>query len=158
MTQCPCGSGRDLDQCCGAIISGEAKAPTAEALMRSRYSAYVLNKLEHLKKTILPEDQAKHDAEGVRQWAESAKWLGLTVHEAGEEGDSGRVRFTAAFEMNGARQEHHEDARFLRRDGTWYYAGGKVRGADPVVKGPKTGRNDPCPCGSGKKYKKCCGA
>nr|WP_284710665.1 YchJ family protein [Desulfovibrio aminophilus] len=158
MTQCPCGSGRDLEACCGPIVRGEIPAPTAEALMRSRYSAYVLNQTEHLKRSLLPEDQSKHDAEGVRQWAESATWLGLTVHSASESGDAGAVEFAAAFELNGMRQEHREEAEFERRDGIWYYSGGRVRGADPVVKGPKVGRNDPCPCGSGKKFKKCCGA
>ncbi len=158
MTLCPCGSGRDLEACCGPVVRGEAPAASAEALMRSRYSAYVLKETEHLKRSLLPEDQAKHDAEGVRQWAETATWLGLTVHAASEDGDRGEVEFTAAYELEGARQEHREKAEFERRSGVWYYSGGRVRGADPVVKGPKTGRNDPCPCGSGKKFKKCCGA
>ncbi len=157
MTPCPCGSGKDLSQCCGPIVDGEVLAPTAEALMRSRYSAYALKKLDHLKNSLIPSDQAQHDPEGVRQWAESATWLGLTVHSASDDGKTGSVEFTAAYEVDGARQEHRESAVFKRLDGRWYYAGGKVKGNPTVVKGDKVGRNDPCPCGSGKKFKKCCG-
>ena len=55
MSNCPCGSGRTLDQCCGPYLDGTAKAPTPEALMRSRYSAFVTVNVDHLERTLLPE-------------------------------------------------------------------------------------------------------
>jgi len=159
---CPCGSGRSLAECCGPIVSGEALAPTAEALMRSRYTAYTLGDLAHLKRSLDPKWHPTFDEQGTREWSEKADWQGLTVlsTKGGQAGDDeGEVEFVARFLMDGEEQQLRERARFRKREGKWGYVDGKVKSTQEPVKsaGPKVGRNDPCPCGSGKKYKKCCG-
>ncbi|MBI4806458.1 MAG: YchJ family protein [Desulfovibrio sp.] len=159
---CPCGSERSLSECCGPIVSGKSLAPTAEALMRSRYSAYALGDMAHLKRSLDPRWHATFDEPGAKEWSEKATWKGLTVlsTKAGQEGDEeGEVEFVARFEMDGEEQQMRERARFRKKGGEWRYLDGKVKSTqEPVVaSGPKVGRNDPCPCGSGKKFKKCCG-
>ncbi|WP_461208710.1 YchJ family protein [Desulfocurvus sp. DL9XJH121] len=160
MSDCPCGSGRALEECCGPALDGTTPAATAEALMRSRYSAYALGNIDYVESTLAPAQRRKFDYEGAKHWSESATWQGLTVHETqdgGEADETGVVEFTAAFELSGTAQEHHEVAKFSRQDGAWVYAGGEVTGTTFRRETPKVGRNEPCPCGSGKKFKKCCG-
>ncbi len=161
MSNCPCGSGLAFDACCGPIIAG-APAVTAEALMRSRYSAYVVRAFDHLGTSLSAEQRKDFSADEAKRWAESSEWLGLTVHrtDQGGQGDTaGAVEFTARFKTEGKEHEHHEIALFSREDGRWVYAG-HAGGPGKTIRRetPKTGRNDPCPCGSGKKFKKCCGA
>jgi SEC-C motif-containing protein len=159
MQSCPCGSGKSLEQCCGPILEG-GKAATPEAMMRSRYSAYALCNAAHLEASLAPESRRDFDRAATEKWAKSAEWLGLSIlsTSGGGEGDEfGRVEFSARFRENGAEHTHHEDSRFRRQDGTWLYVDGHVI-RNPVVRSaPKIGRNEPCPCGSGKKYKQCCG-
>lgn len=162
MNPCPCGSGLDLTACCQPYISGERPAPTAEALMRSRYTAYVLGEIPYLGETLAPDNREGYDEEGAKAWSKNARWQGLdvlSVEKGGEKDTEGLVEFAARYEMNGAAQTHHERAVFRRLDGVWRYADGEVRPDKPYVREtPKVGRNEPCPCGSGKKFKKCCGA
>lgn len=157
---CPCGSNRAFEVCCAPILAG-APAPTAEALMRSRYTAYVRHDVAHLERSLSREQRADFNPADARQWAESSEWLGLTITSTtqGEPDDSeGTVGFTARFRTNGQEQKHVEVARFTREEGNWVYAGQEETSPTPVRReAPKVGRNDPCPCGSGKKYKKCCG-
>lgn len=160
-TACPCGSGLELTACCGPILAGEP-APTAEALMRSRYTAYATGHVEHLRRSLDTRWQAAFDEKATREWSENAQWQGLTilsVKGGGENDAEGEVEFIVAYHMEGKDQKMRERSKFKRRNGEWYYFDGKVKALeDPVVtQGPKVGRNDPCPCGSGKKYKKCCG-
>jgi len=158
---CPCGSGLAFDACCGPIISGATPAPTALALMRSRYSAYATGAIEHVRNTLCAAQRGDFDHEAATAWSRNSQWLGLEIHatEAGGEADQrGTVDFTASFTLDGVPQQHRERAEFRREDGAWVYEDGQVRG-NPTVRreSPKVGRNDPCPCGSGKKFKKCCG-
>jgi SEC-C motif-containing protein len=160
MDSCPCGSGRDFSECCGPYINGKAKPATAEALMRSRYSAYARGAVDYIIGTCLADDEHDVDAEATRRWAEKSTWLGLRIigaDKGGPSDDSGSVEFKATYVLDGLREEHHEKAEFERRNGSWVYVEGEVIPETVVREGPKVGRNDPCPCGSGKKYKKCCG-
>ncbi|HOF08948.1 MAG TPA: YchJ family metal-binding protein [Opitutaceae bacterium] len=161
MSLCPCGSEKPYDQCCGPIIAGAA-APTAEALMRSRYSAYVKRDYDHLEKSLCADQRVDYSREEAQRWAESAEWKGLTILrtvEGQESDDKGLVEFSAKYHMNGQDHEHLEMALFGREEGRWVYAGQMdPKGKTVRYEQPKPGRNDPCPCGSGKKYKKCCGA
>jgi SEC-C motif-containing protein len=158
MTQCPCGSGKALEACCGPVLeSGIAASP--EAMMRSRYSAYVLGNCRHLEISLAPESRRDFDLAATEKWAKAVEWLGLDVlsTSGGGEDEFGRVEFVARFKQDGAEQAHHENSRFRRHDGNWLYVDGELI-RKPVVRAtPKVGRNDPCPCGSGKKYKQCCG-
>jgi len=160
MTDCPCGSGRPLDTCCGPCLSGAAPAATAEALMRSRYSAFVTGNVDYLESTLLPETREDFDRAHVTEWAKNSNWTSLEVlstQAGGPDDTAGVVEFIARFTLAGREHVHHETSQFSRRDGQWFYVDGTVEKPKPrhVV---KPGRNDPCPCGSGKKYKKCCGA
>lgn len=157
---CPCGSGKEYASCCEPVISGAQAAPTAEALMRSRYAAYVEKEIGWLGESLAPESRKDHDEKAVREWSEKAEWLGLEIGEVeggGENDAEGMVEFAATYALDGHTLTHRERSRFRRVDGAWRYVDGEMVSPPNVRKGPKVGRNDPCPCGSGKKYKKCCG-
>lgn len=158
---CPCKSGKTFGECCGPIISGARQAETAEALMRARYSCYVSGDVEFLRTSATKAVQTDFDEESSRAWSKAAKWHGLEIiaTEKGQPGDDeGVVEFRALYSANDEFCNHHEVSRFVKEDGGWKFADGDLVGEKPVVREePKVGRNDPCPCGSGKKYKKCCG-
>jgi len=149
--------------CCAPYLEGGRPAPTAETLMRSRYSAYALGKIDYLHDSLAPEARYDFDRKSVSHWSKQSQWLGLEIlsTEAGGEGDaSGHVEFIAHFVAEGERRAHRERSlfRFDQDEGRWYFVEEANRKSAPIVKGAQPGRNDPCPCGSGKKYKKCCGA
>ncbi|TFG82545.1 MAG: hypothetical protein E4H20_07470 [Spirochaetales bacterium] len=155
---CPCGSGRAYNDCCKPIIKGKAKAKTAEELMRSRYSAYAKHEIAHVMASCVKDENIDEDA--TRNWSEGAEWKSLKIisSEKGGAADAeGSVEFIASYVMNDLNEEHHEVARFVKQDGAWLYESGEVKTATVTRAAPKVGRNDPCPCGSGKKYKQCCG-
>lgn len=160
MSLCPCGSEKDYAECCEPYIRMEVPVPTAEALMRSRYSAYTLVEMDYLFETTHPSQREDYDAEGAKQWAESSEWLGFEIlgREKGEENDSeGVIEFAAHFAQNGTRYTHHERSIFRKDEGKWYFFDGEAVTPQTYRReGAKIGRNDACPCGSGKKYKKCC--
>ena len=158
---CPCGSSLGYSACCEPIIKGKAKAQTAEALMRARYSAYVKHEINFIAAScVRNEGDADIDMEETRRWSEESEWLGLTIHGTSKGGPSdseGIVEFSATYARKGLQDEHREVAAFKKVDGAWMYDEGKLAGTTIVRSSPKVGRNDPCPCGSGKKYKHCCG-
>lgn len=162
MSTCPCGSGVPYADCCEPFVTGAALPPTAEALMRSRYSAYVEQAIDYLGETLHPGYRQDWDRDATRRWAREAQWLGLEIVDTeagGASDDAGIVEFIARFDEAGKPHAHHERSRFARVDGRWYYVEGEV--PKPQTRrhaGPRVGRNDPCLCGSGKKFKKCCGA
>ena len=160
MKDCPCGSGRPYADCCEPYISGKAQAPTAEALMRSRYCAYVEHAVDYIIDTCVHRGKDDIDPKSTRDWSEQSTWLGLKIiatEKGGLSDSEGTVEFEASYERNGLRDVHHETAKFKKDSGQWLYDEGHVIGRTVVRSGQKIGRNDPCPCGSGKKYKHCCG-
>jgi len=149
---CPCGSGARYRVCCGPRHDGTKPAETAEALMRSRYSAFVLGEGEYLVETRAAPPRIG-EAEELGQWGRSVTWLGLTVtqtEEGGVNDERGRVSFEARFLEDGEVVTLAESSRFLRDTGKWRYLDG-----EPKVTRAKVERNQPCPCGSGKKFKQC---
>lgn len=158
-TPCPCGSGKSFVDCCEDYLEGNDKPPTAEALMRSRYSAYALRHLVYLDDTYHPDMQAKMNSTALEEAALQVKWLGLEIvstEKGGETDNEGFVDFIAHYEENGRRHAMREKSRFVKESGMWYYVEGVVNNL-PLKNSAKVGRNEPCPCGSGKKYKRCCG-
>jgi SEC-C motif-containing protein len=159
---CPCGSGKPEQACCGPYLAGERPAPTAEALMRSRYTAYVRGAIDYIVDTHDPVKREDVDRDAATKWSKQAKWLGLEiVSSAGGEADSeGAVEFIARYQLGGQARMHHERSRFRKEGGAWFYVDGQDGPAPraPVRKEATAGRNDPCSCGSGKKYKRCHGA
>ena len=152
---CQCGSELDYSECCQPYIEGSKEAPTAEALMRSRYVAYAQGNEQYILNTwhesTRPQDESPI-AEGV-------KWIGLQIirTENGMEADTeGLVEFRARCRIQDQAGGLDEASHFVKQDGRWYYVDGTA--IQPIrTRENKVGRNDPCPCGSGKKYKKCCG-
>lgn len=161
MKSCYCGNAQPYSKCCEPYVTGKKAAPTAEALMRSRYSAYVVQNIDYIEATHSLEERDNLSVEETRKWAEESSWLGLdilSVDKGLESDDEGRVEFIARFSQEGMVYEHHELSRFHKVDGKWYYLEGKVSNHSRAEGSAKSvGRNDPCPCGSGKKFKKCCG-
>ena len=155
--ECPCRSGRDFADCCGPFIAGHALAPTPEALMRSRFSAFARGELDYLRSTMVPGHQDEFHPADVRDWYANTQWLVLVIHPTATDDATGALRFTATLRPKGATQTLTEHSRFVRRDGRWYYLDGEHETETVRRETPKVGRNDPCPCGSGKKFKKCCG-
>ena len=162
MSQCPCGSGLDYAVCCEPVLSGEQPAKTAEALMRARYTAYQKDAIGFLGESLHLSSRHDWDESATRKWAENSEWLGLEVRstEKGGENDvEGTVEFVASYQEDGLLKHHHEYSLFRKEKGRWYYVDGKLPAPQTITREtPKVGRNDPCPCGSGRKYKKCCGA
>jgi SEC-C motif domain protein len=158
---CHCGLPESYDDCCGRYHRGEATAPTAEALMRSRYSAFVEGEIDYLETSLLPGERDDFDHDSSAQWAKKSTWLGLDIInvEQGGEGDTeGVVEYVANFKAGKQTMKHHEIGYFAKSEGVWYYSNGEMVAPETFRReGVKVGRNDPCPCGSGKKYKKCCG-
>ncbi len=159
MNTCPCGSGVAYDDCCQPFISGERSAETAEQLMRARYSAYTNAAVDFLFDTTHPDHRKGYDHAGTKEWAESSEWLGLKILETsqgGPEDTAGEVEFIARYREKEIAREHHELGHFKRKDGRWFFTNGTMVKPKPVTS-QKIGRNAPCICGSGLKYKKCCG-
>ena len=158
LSTCYCGSNVAFDQCCGPILAG-TPAKTPEALMRSRYSAYVLGNMDHIDRTFAPEVKNDFDRAEAERTASEIEWLGLEVVNSSENGDKGTVEFSLRFrrrDLDGQELTQHEVSNFRRSDGHWLYVDGKVTANVAPRHVVKVGRNDPCPCGSGKKFKKCC--
>lgn len=117
--------------------------------MRSRYSAYVLKNNTYLSDTWHPTTRpAELDVS-----ADEVVWQQLqllSTEKGGESDEDGRVEFVAHYQGG----QLHERSRFVKEAGHWYYVDGEIL---PPVTVEKPGRNAPCPCGSGEKYKRCCG-
>lgn len=121
---CPCGSNHPFAQCCQRYHDGLAIPPTAVALMRSRYSAYVLANTDYLKATWHP-DCLPPAFQLTQQ--DRPQWLGLNIqrHE-NSDADHATVEFVARYKMNGRAYRLHEVSRFVREHGRWYYLDGKI--------------------------------
>lgn len=121
---CPCGSGRPFTRCCRPYLRGERTAPTAEALMRSRYTAHVRRDGPYLLRTWHP------DRRPGSLGFDDTVWLGLEIHgtEAGGEDDAtGVVSFEADYQQgDGPVETLRETSRFVRLDGEWVYVDGDV--------------------------------
>lgn len=148
---CPCGNSKKYSDCCGRFLSGRSRPKTPEELMRSRYSAFCIKDVEYLISTLHPSRRCPDDRENLVRSAREIQWQGLKVIKAGiEEGDTGYVEF-AAFYRSTEPGQLHEHSSFIRENGTWYYLDGQS--LPPL----HFGRNEPCWCRSGKKFKKCHG-
>lgn len=160
MEKCPCGSDLNYRECCGPLIAGEKIADTAEALLRSRYTAYSKREVDYIVNTTHPDKREENSRKTVEKWARDTQWRQLQiidVTDGGPEDAEGNIEFAADYMEKGKNRKHHEVAKFKKEDGQWYFLDAEAPKIEQYVrKGPKIGRNDPCPCGSGKKYKKCC--
>ncbi|HEY0323134.1 MAG TPA: YchJ family metal-binding protein [Pyrinomonadaceae bacterium] len=124
-------------------------------LMRARYSAYATGAIDFLEKSTHSKSRKHFDPEGAERWSGESRWLGLSILSVDSSmPNRAHVNFEARYEdKDGTAIFHRERSLFEREDGDWYFVSG---GAIPAVS-QKIGRNEPCHCGSGKKFKKCCG-
>jgi SEC-C motif domain protein len=121
---CPCGSSLSLAHCCGKYLNGKTPAPTAEALMRSRYTAHVLLNIEYLWRTWSPELRQRSSQEAIHAWASSCEWLGLEIlsTQQGLQNDSeGVVEFIAHFRQQNETHQHRETSYFIHTAQGWLY-------------------------------------
>ncbi|MBB1059906.1 YchJ family protein [Marilutibacter spongiae] len=121
-TPCPCDPHRDFATCCGPLLAGARRAPDAEALMRSRYSAYERGDAAYLLATWHPDTRPP-----ALEFDAGVRWLGLDVkrHAPGDDGMA-VVEFVARYRVGGQRAVRlHEISRFQRMDGEWLYLDGR---------------------------------
>jgi len=159
MSDCACGSGTEFDSCCAPFLAGDAKPETAEQLLRSRYTSFTRKETEYVLKTTHPDQVKNLDTEAVAAWAETAIWKALEIYkiEKGtKDDDEAWIDFIARYDEDGEEVEHSERAHFVKHEGAWVFDHQRS-GTPQLLAANKVGRNDPCPCSSGKKYKKCCG-
>jgi SEC-C motif-containing protein len=166
---CSCGSQAELQNCCLPFIEGKKKAVTAEDLLRSRYTAFTRGDVDYILQTHHSKTRSEVKREEIEEWSKSSEWLGLKIvqKEAGEAKDeTGTIVFCAAYrtadpdkKAPGKLEEHWEQSLFEKENGEWRFLDARGVQVGPYRReAPKVGRNDPCPCGSGKKHKKCCAA
>ncbi|MHB8471407.1 MAG: YchJ family protein [Gammaproteobacteria bacterium] len=126
---CPCGSGKPYPVCCGQYLSGAQAAPTAQALMRSRYTAFARGDFEYVLRTWAA--RTRPPSVDLRS-AGSIVWTGLEVvacRAGGRSAKEGQVEFIAHCAINGHAQQLHEVSRFVREAGQWVYVEGEIKQA-----------------------------
>ncbi|MDP1602594.1 MAG: YchJ family metal-binding protein [Legionella sp.] len=158
---CPCGSKLTYNHCCGLYIDQLKNAPTPEALMRSRFTAFTQANIGYIKDTMRSNALVGFDEQETEHWASRVRWIDLKIINTFPEllkEAQGFVEFIAAFDdVDGKRQAIHERSEFQLLDGKWYYTQGFIPAPTKTSKKMPVPRNSPCPCGSQKKYKNCHG-
>lgn len=142
--QCYCDSKKDFNECCEIFLSQKEFPSTPLDLMRSRYSAYATANAEYILHTAT--EQNRYEDEPIGEFCKNVTWLGLDIIYAKDN----IVEFKAYYKGLDGIKMQHERSSFVLEDGIWLYDSG-------VFLNSKIQRNEPCPCKSGKKYKKCCG-
>lgn len=166
MGECPCGLGFTYTDCCGPMIRGVGAADTAEDLLRSRYTAYTKKNWDYLIQTT--HSTERPEREDFARWGDAVRWKRLEIvgsRKGGREDSEGEVSFVAYYSEGGEDKTLQESSKFRKENGRWYYCAKESRTPSPKSRSSKpftrshekVGRNDPCSCGSGKKFKKCCG-
>ena len=143
--KCYCCSGLLFSECCQKFLKGMAQVSTPKELMRSRYSAYATSSIEYLQKTTAPNSPHQASYKELEEFAQSVEWLKLEIISFSDL----EVEFKAYYKDYNRVKVLHERSSFVEIDGSWYYSDGDIFPS-------AIGRNEKCPCGRGKKYKKCC--
>ena len=128
---CPCTSKKPYDRCCGPFHAGAAAPETAELLMRSRFSAYALGKVDYLIATRPEAKRPEENREELVTYCKSVQCVGLKIvgrEKGGQADDTGVVTFHASLQTNGRRSLHIETSTFARESGRWVYVDGVVKG------------------------------
>ena len=148
---CPCQSGKSYTDCCQPFHLHQMIPDSAEKLMRSRYTAYTQVNIPYIVETTVPAQQALLDQPAMQLWGEETDWAGLEIitHQPFVSKIHSLVEFKAFFNTENGIDAHHERSLFVLIERHWYFV-------DPTV--PLPSQKQPCVCGSGKKFKHCCGA
>lgn len=134
---CPCGSEAHYTDCCQPYLTGKESAPTAKALMRSRYTAYIKGNVDYLIATLHPKSRQKDDRSTLLQSIQMTCWLGLTIvkTQKGQARDKrGIVEFVALYRAAQPKgiqyidvvNQLHERSRFVKQGTQWFYVDGDI--------------------------------
>jgi SEC-C motif-containing protein len=150
LEKCPCCSGDSYEECCAPYLESGQLAPDPMTLMRSRYTAFCKENYDYVNKTW--HDETRPDGLGE---GEPNKWIGLEIIEwaTDDEDVEGEVEFKARLIIGDQMETLHEVSSFDKIDGRWVYHSGEFKNENQRLK--KISMKDPCPCGSGKKFKHC---
>jgi len=150
---CFCGNEFTFEQCCQPIINGKMHAKSAEVLMRSRFTAYVIKNYQYIFQTYAPAQRAKLTVKGLTDSAQDTQWLCLQVLNHKPLKNTAQVEFKAFYQVYNSYYVMHELSDFIFEDTKWLYTHGVMqKGSGEFT--PE--RNSQCLCGSGKKFKTCC--
>ncbi|MFC4699893.1 YchJ family protein [Glaciecola siphonariae] len=148
---CPCKSQASFERCCQPLLKGEKPTGSAEALMRSRYSAYCIGDYAYIAHTYSERARIEQNitAEALRESAGTTIWLHLSIVEASQD----TVEFKAFSKEKATVYCMHERSYFVKENEQWRYDSGDMLGDSGRL---KIKRNDACICENGKKFKHCC--
>ena len=148
---CPCQSGKSYTDCCQPFHLHQMIPDSAEKLMRSRYTAYTQVNIPYIVETTVPAQHPLLDQQAMQLWGDETDWARLKIisHQPFVSKIHSWVEFKAFFNIENGIDAHHERSLFVLISGRWYFV-------DPTV--PLPSQKQPCVCGSGKKFKHCCGA
>lgn len=148
MKLCPCSPQKLFADCCEPFLLGQKQVATPVELMQSRFSAYAERKEQYVLQTWHP--SSRPETVNMQQMPQ---WIGLQIVSKSSVGNRGTVEFKATYSTKEGIGVLHETSSFIRENNQWFYVDGKQHEQTPE----NVGRNEPCPCGSGLKFKKCCG-
>ncbi len=131
---------------------------SAKGLLEARYQAFVKGDIDFLVESHHPELRSQLDRNSIESWSRESNWKGLGIESEKIEGEKTFITFSVKYERNYELINHREFAEFRKHDGKWFYFDSEFPKPETLKREvDKVGRNDPCSCGSGKKFKKCCG-
>jgi SEC-C motif-containing protein len=151
---CFCGNPFPFEQCCQPIINGKVEAKNAEALMRSRFTAYMLKNYQYILDTYTSAKRTNLTIKQLSESAQDTQWLSLQVLAHQSQTHTAQVEFKAFYQVHNVYYVMHELSDFILESGKWLYNHGAMQKGSGEFS-PE--RNSQCLCGSGKKFKKCCG-
>lgn len=144
---CPCGSSDTFENCCQSLHLGLKSANSPIELMRSRYTAFSTNNADYLMQTSSRELLEQLTKPDLQTTIDNCEFIKLSVLSSEEN----HVEFIASYITGDKLESIHERSTFVFEQGSWKYDSGQHY----LTPSTKLSRNDPCPCGSGKKFKKC---
>jgi SEC-C motif-containing protein len=150
---CYCNNPASFDDCCRQIINGVKTASSAEQLMRSRYSAYCTKEAEYILNTYALSQRSMHSIADILEFANEVNFIKLDIIHIHNDSEYDYVEFKAHYLVGDKHYQLHEQSRFILENESWKYLDGNLYDSPES----KIGRNDMCPCKSGKKFKKCHG-
>ncbi|WP_218352949.1 YchJ family protein [Alteromonas lipotrueiana] len=149
--RCYCCSSLSYSHCCEPILLKQQTAGSPEALMRSRFTAYCLQKYQYIVDTYSENERAGITVEDIAQSASDTRWFALNINSTDTTAQI--VEFTAFYYEKSKTGILHESSTFVLENSEWRYSTGIIHDNTGMI---KIGRNDPCPCLSNKKFKQCC--
>ena len=140
------------------IMSSEKWPETPRKLLEARYDAMVSGRVDYLMETHHPDTREQVDRQALEIWSKESKWDGIQLEAEESEGDRAFISFSVRFEKDFQMLTQRERAEFRKSNDCWFYFDSEFLKPDPIRNTARVGRNDPCHCGNGKKFKKCHGA